>query len=339
LYAQRPPRRRILTVLKKPGSGYAHIKEITMKQVGTRPQGLFLTSILSSPPNVPKLIATVAVSVAAILGASSALATPILAPDLASFAVLGATGVTNVPVITTIGGNLGSAPNGSIGGGYIFSSGTFQANTATAQQAQLDLDAAILTLSAFGPGTVIDGGNLDAWQSLHGGVIKPGTYTLSAAPTNLAGNLILDGGGNSDAVWVFQLDSTLITSTTSTVSVQNVGSGDNVGLYWNVRSAATLNGATFAGNILAHDLISSDGHLNISCGRLLSATSQVTLIQDSVSITGCSGASGGFDQGVPIGSGGIGGSGGEVVRFVPEPSTIALLGLGLFGLIASRRKS
>jgi hypothetical protein len=282
-------------------------------------------------------IATLALGAAAILGASSALAAPILSSDLASFAVLGATGVTNVPT-STIGGNLGSAPNGSIGGGYIFSSGSFQANTSTAQQAQLGLDAAIVALSAFGVGTTISDGNLDSWQALNGGHIAPGTYTVSAAMTNLMGDLFLDGGDNSNAVWVFQFESTLITSTTSNVFVNNVGSGDNVGLYWNVRSAATLNGATFAGNVLAHDLISSDGNLTIGCGRLLSATSQVTLNQDRVSITGCSGASGGYDQGASIGSGGTGGSHGEVV-FVPEPATLGLFGLGLLGLTALRRKS
>ena len=274
--------------------------------------------------------------IGALYGTSPALASPILGSDLASFAVLGAAGVTNVPV-STIGGNLGSAPNASVGGGYIFTSGSLQANTSLAQNAQLQLDTAITTLNAFGSGTAITGGDLDAWQSTHGGSISPGIYTVSAASVNLVGDLLLDGLGSNAAVWIFQVTSTLITSTTSNVSVQNVGDGANVGIYWNVGSAATLNGPTFAGNVLAHDLISSDGNLTIACGRLLSATTQVTLIQDTISITGCagtgtgSGNSGGYDQGIDIGSGGTGGSNGQVV---PEPDTLTLLlaGLGFIGL-------
>ena len=152
-------------------------------------------------------------------------------------------------------------------------------------------------MNAFGPDLFL-GADLT-------GTIFPGTYSVSAGPTNLSGALILDGQGDSNAVWVFLFPSTLITSTTSTVTLQNVGKGAGVGLYWNVGSAATLNGPTFAGNVFAHDLISSDGDLTIPCDRLLSAETQVTLIHDNISI-GCTGfeTSGGFDQGVDIGSGG-----------------------------------
>lgn len=276
--------------------------------------------------------ATFALSAAALLGAAPAMATPILSDDLASFAVLGATGVTNVPV-SIIGGNLGSAPNASVGGGYIFTTGSRQANTALAQQAQLDLDAAILALSSAGEGVTIADGNLDAYQFNNGESIAPGTYTVSGAEVNLSGSLVLDGRGHNNAVWIFQMPSTLITSTTSNVRVQNVGDGANVGVYWNVHSSATLNGPTFEGNVLALGMISSDGDLTIGCGRLLSATSQVTLIHDRISITGC--ASGGLGEGVPIGSGGTGGSDGQVV---PEPATLALFGFGLAAVAASRRR-
>jgi len=267
--------------------------------------------------------------VALAYSASPALAIPLLGSNLASFAVLGATGVTNVPT-SIISGNLGSAANPSVGGGYIFTAGSLQANTLLAQNAQLELDAAIIALNSTGPGLTI-GADLT-------GTILPGTYTVPAGLTNLSGALILDGLGDSNAVWNFLFPSTLITSTTSTVTVINVGSGAGVGLYWSVGSAATLNGLTFAGNVLAQDLISSDGNLTINCGRLLSSEAQVTLIQDNIS-TGCAGTglgSGGFDQGVDIGSGGIG----EPVRHaVPEPGTFLLLGIGLMGLFTLRKNS
>lgn len=267
----------------------------------------------------------------------------ILGSNLASFAVLGAAGVTNVPT-STIGGNLGSSPNGSVGGGYVFTSGSLQQNTALAQAAQLELDTAIGTLNGL-----LSNGTLGPDLT---GTINPGVYDVLAGTTNLSGDLILDGLGDENAVWVFRFASTLITSTTSNVTVINVGDGANVGLYWNVGSAATLNGPTFAGNVLALDLISSDGNLTMGCGRLLSATKQVTLIQDKISLgcttdmdaTDLTGAgsqvanSGGFDQGTDIGSGGTGGSNGQVVNGVPEPATLLLASLGFVGAYASRRR-
>ena len=256
------------------------------------------------------------------VGSAPALAAPILTADLASFAVLAAAGVTNVAT-STIGGNLGSSPNASVGGGYVFTAGSLQPNTALAAQAQLDLDAAIVTVNGMGPGSTI-GPDLT-------GTISPGVYTVPAAITNLSGALILDGGGSNSAVWVFLFPSTLITSEDSTVTVQNVGDSARVGLYWSVGSAATLDGDTFAGNVLAHDLISSNGDLTLDCGRLLSATTQVTLVHDNIS-TGCVGTgfetSGGFDQ-RDIGNGHVG---------IPEPGTVLLFGFGLAGLIAARKK-
>ena len=268
-------------------------------------------------------------------GPSQGLALPILGDALASFAVLGAAGVTNVPT-STIDGNLGSAPNASIGGGYVFTSGGTQANTAIAQQAQLDLDTAIAVLSSLGPGTVLT--NAD----LAGLTLAPGVYTVHSGVSNLTGALTLDGGGNVNAFWVFQMDSDLITSVGSSVNV--IGTGAGAGVFWNVRSSATLNtGSVFEGNILALASITMGDAVTLNCGRALAATGSVTLIHDTIGV-GCFGTG-------EEGSNGLSGSGleivgsvivdkttGAVVARIPEPGTLLLFGFGLAGLFASRRK-
>ena len=293
--------------------------------------------------NTPRRLSILSSAVlVALVGASPASAAPLLGDALASFAVLGAAGVTNVAV-STIGGNLGSAPNASVGGGYVFSSGSLQPNTALAQQAQLDLDAAINAVTAGAANFTIaaGNGNLDVYQAANGGFLAPGTYNVGAGTSNLLGNITLNGGGNLNAVWRFRFSSTFIMSEDSNVNVINVGDGSGVGIYWFADSAATLDGDTLVGNVFARQLISSNGGLTLGCGRLASAEAQVTLIQDTISL-GCGVAgdtgfgSGGYDQGKVIGNGGLtGGSGGQVV---PEPGTLVLAGLGLAGLLAFRKR-
>ncbi|MDO8413783.1 MAG: ice-binding family protein [Gallionellaceae bacterium] len=279
--------------------------------------------------------------------ASPTSAAPLLGPDVSSFAVLGATTVTNVPT-STIVGNVGVAPGFSITGfnsspgvataDAQITSGLVHTTTAVAAQAQSDLTIAQTNLGLMGPGTLLG-------VDLAGLTLSPGVYTVPAGVSNLTGTLTLDGQGNANAAWVFQMPSTLISSPGSVVNVINTGSG--AGLYWNVGSSATLDTTTsFQGNILALTSITLNTGATIGCGRALADTGAVSMSMNTLGFgcaTGTGGeGSNGFSGGLTLATG----ASGEIPTFlpcaplsaVPEPSSAILLISGLVGLTLWRRR-
>ena len=215
-------------------------------------------------------------------------ATPILGPDLASFAVLGASTVTNTGA-TTIDGNLGVSPGSSITGlAFVTLNGSLHQSDATASLAQSELSSAISYLALMGAGSTTA-------ADLVGLTLFPGVYTVPAGVSNLTGALTLDGQGNANAAWVFQLPSTLITSAGSSVNLINTGAG--AGVYWNVGSSATFDTTTsFLGNVLSYASIGLNQGASISCGRALASTAAVTMNNNTIDATDCNnGLSGGLD--------------------------------------------
>lgn len=279
---------------------------------------------------------------ALLCGISSVSASPILGDDLDSFTVLGSSTVTNEPT-SSIGGNVGVSPGSSITGfnsspGVAVSDpqvtgGLVHTTTAEAQSAQGQLTTARNNLSSLGVGTLLG-------SDLTGLTLSPGVYTVPAGTTNLSGTVTLDGEGDANAGWVFQMPSTLITSPDSVVDVINTG--DGAGLFWNVNSSATIDVNTnFLGNILALESITMNTSATIECGRALADTGAVTLDQNTLD-RACE--RNGFSGGLHVTQDD---DGEDVVRFLPSeptatpvsaPASLALLSLGLFGVAAVRRR-
>lgn len=279
---------------------------------------------------------------------SPAWAVTVLGSELSSFAVLGAAAVTNTGA-TTLTGNLGVSNNSSASGitGFLgtlandgpgTATGTVHQGDAFAITADGQLVNAMTSLGLLGAGTSLG-------VDLVGLTLAPGVYTVLAGVSNLTGMLTLDGGGNANASWVFQMPSTLITSSGSVVNVINTGAG--AGVYWNVGTSATLDtGSTFEGNILASTSISMNNGVTFSCGRALAHTGAVTMIGDTVNAVDCAGTgeegSNGLSGGLTVEQ--LGGLPSALpfaqVAAIPEPETYALMlaGLGVVGFAARRNK-
>ena len=263
-----------------------------------------------------------------------------------AFAVLGGSMVSNVPT-STISGSVGvwssgganaitgfnSSPGVAVSDPQI-TNGMAHAGTTEAASAQLDLTYALTSLGLMGTGTLLS-------ADLSGLTLAPGVYTVPAGVSNLTGSLTLDGAGNANAGWVFLMESSLITSPGSAVNVINTGSG--AGIFWNVRSSATLDTTTsFQGNILASTSITLNTGASIGCGRALASTGAVTLDGNTIA-TGCDLSTGGMGSNGFSGGLSVSESGGVATflpptSVVPLPAALPLLGVGLLGLVAVGRR-
>ena len=186
-----------------------------------------------------------------------------------AFAVLAGSTVTSSGG-TMITGDLGISPGTALVGFPPASvMGTIHVADPVAAQAKLDLTTAFIDAAGRSTAPIAVAGNLS------GMTLAPGLYRSTSSLEITSSALTLDGGGNANAVWIFQMASTFTMTTNRQIILAGGARAANV--YWQVGTSATIGPTSlFSGNILADQSITVQTGARVD-GRLLTRIGAVTL--------------------------------------------------------------
>jgi uncharacterized protein (TIGR03437 family) len=200
---------------------------------------------------------------------------PVPLASSSSFAALAGTTVTFTGG-GTVTGNIGTYPN-SANNAFVPGTppvtvvGTVYVGGPVAAQAEADLLTAYnyAAAAARGVPTTLSG-NIGTLT------LGPGLYnSTSSLMISGGGNVVLDAGGNANAVWIFQIGSTLTTS--SGFGITLAGNANPANIFWQVGTSATIgSGSAFYGTILADTSITLVTGATLS-GRALAINGAVTI--------------------------------------------------------------
>lgn len=195
-----------------------------------------------------------------------------------TFAVLAGATITNTGS-TVIAGDIGLSPGTAVTGfpPGLQSSGATLVADAQALAAQNDLTTAYLNAAASTPATTSP-------SDLGGSTLTPGVYASSTSMA-LTGTLTLNGGGDANAVFIFQAGSTLTTASSSKVVLENGAQACNV--FWQVGSSATLGTTSdMSGTIMALSSATLNTGATVT-GRVLARNGAVTLDDNVINVPTC----------------------------------------------------
>jgi hypothetical protein len=147
--------------------------------------------------------------------------------------------------------------------------------------------------TAFNNLAGLPAGPVDPGAQLGGQTLAPAVYKTAGGAFMITGtDLTLDAKGDANAVWVFQMASTLVVGAAGAPrSVVLIGGAQAKNVYWQVGSAATINaagGGTMVGTIIAQAGItfSTAGNAAITTlnGRALALSASVTMVNTVINV-------------------------------------------------------
>jgi hypothetical protein len=208
--------------------------------------------------------------------AANACQTGVPLGSAANFVVLAGSTVTNTGPTIISGGNLGLSPGSAVTGfppGTLVAPAVMHITDPTAAQAQLDLTTAYDYAAGLPGGAVLPG-------DMSGLTFTPGLYKTSSTVMLSVGNVTLDAQGNANAVFIFQVGSTLTTLGSTHVILAGGAQAKNI--FWQVSSSATLGtNSIFMGTILSLQSVTLDTGAALT-GRALARNGAVTLDTNAV---------------------------------------------------------
>jgi hypothetical protein len=192
--------------------------------------------------------------------------------DLGAAASMGILAGSTITCVTggTINADIGLSPGTAVvlGSPACVVTGTQHITDAVAAQAQSDNTVAYNTLAALPCGTVVGTADIGA------GSTKPAGVYCSASTIGMTGTLTLDGGGDPNAVFVFQAGSGL----TGVGDIVLIGGAQAQNVYWQVGSSASIGtGSNWKGNILSLASITLNDNVTLIGRALARSAGAVTL--------------------------------------------------------------
>ncbi len=206
------------------------------------------------------------------------------------FAVLAGSGISSIPT-SAIRGDVGVSPSARSKltgltavevGGTIFAADDGGAVAVMLTQAKGDLNVAFINASpAVRPGGMDVSAFGGGAGELGGRTIAPGLYQSASGSYDITSlDLTLDAGGDPNAVWVFQMATTLHILSNRQVILAGGAQARNV--FWQVGTSATLSTySVFKGTIMAAQSIALQTAATLE-GRALAQSGAVTLDANAI---------------------------------------------------------